>query len=92
MCQLQIALSLSLSILIAFTLSLQDNKEGLELLKVAIEKAGYTGRIEIGMDCAASEFYKDGKYDLNFKSPDSDPSKWLTSKRERDGVCVCVCV
>ena len=33
----------------------QNNKEGLELLVAAIEKAGYTGKIKIGMDCAASE-------------------------------------
>ncbi len=32
------------------------------------------------MDTAASEFYKDGKYDLDFKNPASDPSKWLTGK------------
>lgn len=30
------------------------------------------------MDVAASEFYKDGKYDLDFKNPNSDSSKWLT--------------
>jgi hypothetical protein len=34
-----------------------SNKEGLDLVKEAIEKAGYTGRIKIGMDVAASEFY-----------------------------------
>ena len=50
---------------------------GLELVKLAIEKAGYTGRIEIGMDVAASEFCKQGKYDLDFKNPDSDQSKWV---------------
>jgi len=50
---------------------------GLELLKVAIEKAGYTGRIEIGMDVAASEFCKDKKYDLDFKNPKSDPAAWV---------------
>lgn len=61
-----------------FAPNIQDNREGLELLKVAIEKAGYTGRIQIGMDSAASEFYKDGKYDLDFKNPNSDPSKWVT--------------
>ena len=61
-----------------FAPNIQDNKEGLELLKVAIEKAGYTDKVKIGMDCAASEFFKDGKYDLDFKSPDSDPSKWLS--------------
>jgi enolase len=50
-----------------FAPNIQDNKEGLELLKEAIEKAGYKGKVRIGMDVAASEFYKDGKYDLNFK-------------------------
>ena len=51
-----------------FAPSIQDNREGLELLKEAIEKAGYTGKIDIGMDCAASEFYKEGNYDLGFKT------------------------
>ncbi|CAB4010165.1 Alpha-enolase, partial [Paramuricea clavata] len=59
-----------------FAPNFQDNKEGLELLKEAIAKAGYTDKVEIGMDVAASEFYKDGKYDLDFKNKDSDPSKW----------------
>ncbi|KAL1417636.1 hypothetical protein MTO96_026688 [Rhipicephalus appendiculatus] len=35
------------------------------------------GKIFIGMDCAASEFFKDGKYDLDFKNPNSDPSKYV---------------
>lgn len=51
-----------------FAPSIQDNREGLELLKEAIEKAGYIGKIDIGMDCAASEFYTEGKYDLGFKT------------------------
>ncbi|RUS83742.1 hypothetical protein EGW08_008493 [Elysia chlorotica] len=62
-----------------FAPNIQENAEGLELLKEAIEKAGYTGKVEIGMDVAASEFCKDKKYDLDFKNKDSDPSKWLTS-------------
>lgn len=61
-----------------FAPNIQDNREGLELLKAAIEKAGYTGKVQIGMDCAASEFYRDGKYDLDFKNPDSDPTRRLT--------------
>ncbi|XP_014673770.1 PREDICTED: enolase-like [Priapulus caudatus] len=60
-----------------FAPNIQDNKEALELLKLAIEKAGYTGKIEIGMDVAASEFCKGKKYDLDFKNPKSDESKWL---------------
>ena len=41
----------------------------LDILVKAIEKAGYTGKIKIGMDVAASEFYdeKETKYDLNNK-------------------------
>lgn len=32
------------------------------------------------MDVASSEFYKEDakKYDLDFKNPDSDPTKWIT--------------
>lgn len=50
----------------------------MELLKTAISKAGYTDEVVIGMDVAASEFYRDGKYDLDFKSPD-EPSRYITS-------------
>ena len=28
---------------------------------------------------AASEFYKDGKYDLDFKNPETDEENWLSS-------------
>jgi enolase len=30
----------------------------------AIKSAGYEGKISIALDVASSEFYKDGKYDL----------------------------
>uniref|UniRef100_A0A8C0DJL1 phosphopyruvate hydratase n=1 Tax=Balaenoptera musculus TaxID=9771 RepID=A0A8C0DJL1_BALMU len=53
-----------------------ENKS-LELVKEAIDKAGYTEKIVIGMDVAASEFYRDGKYDLDFKSP-ANPSRYIT--------------
>nr|VZH91296.1 unnamed protein product [Spirometra erinaceieuropaei] len=62
-----------------FAPNIQDNMEGLELLKVAIEKAGYTGKVKIGMDVAASEFYQNGKYNLDFKNPNADPSKFITA-------------
>lgn len=64
-----------------FAPNVQDNREGLILLMDAIEKAGYTGRIKIGMDVAASEFYtKDGKYDLNFKKQPNDGSHVHTAQ------------
>jgi enolase len=33
------------------------------------------------MDVAAAEFYKDGKYDLDFKNPNSDPKDYLTGSQ-----------
>uniref|UniRef100_A0A8D2NJE2 phosphopyruvate hydratase n=1 Tax=Zosterops lateralis melanops TaxID=1220523 RepID=A0A8D2NJE2_ZOSLA len=60
-----------------FAPNILENSEALELLKEAIDKAGYTDKIVIGMDVAASEFYRDGKYDLDFKSPD-DPSRYIS--------------
>ncbi|OCT70555.1 alpha-enolase isoform X1 [Xenopus laevis] len=60
-----------------FAPNILENKEALELLKTAINKAGYPDKIVIGMDVAASEFYRDGKYDLDFKSPD-DPSRYIS--------------
>lgn len=41
----------------------------LDLLQTAIEKAGFTEKVVVGMDVAASEFHHEGKYDLDFKSP-----------------------
>ena len=43
-------------------------KEALDLIVTAIEQAGHTGKVNIAMDVASSEFYKDGKYDLDFKT------------------------
>jgi enolase len=63
-----------------FAPDIQDNKDGLELIKQAIAKAGYTDKIKIGMDVAASEFNKGGdKYDLDFKTKNNDGSKVLNS-------------
>eukprot|EP00931_Biecheleriopsis_adriatica_P088489 TRINITY_DN627_c0_g1_i1.p1 TRINITY_DN627_c0_g1~~TRINITY_DN627_c0_g1_i1.p1 ORF type:complete len:792 (-),score=213.65 TRINITY_DN627_c0_g1_i1:61-2436(-) len=61
-----------------FAPSVQDNNEALDVLMEAIKKSGHEGKVKIGTDVAASEFYKDGKYDLDFKNPDSKPSDWKT--------------
>ncbi|CAF9924621.1 MAG: hypothetical protein HETSPECPRED_005624 [Heterodermia speciosa] len=65
---------------------IQTAEEALELITEAIEKAGYTGQMNIAMDVASSEFYKEeaNKYDLDFKNPDSDPSKWITYEELAD--------
>merc|ERR1719352_617612 len=66
-----------------FAPNILDNKEGLDLVVEAIEKAGYTGKVKIGMDVAASEFWKDDKkmYDLDFKTEDNDGSQCLTGEK-----------
>jgi enolase len=65
---------------------IQTAEEALELIAAAIEKAGYTGRMHIAMDVASSEFYKEDekKYDLDFKNPDSDKTKWITYEQLAD--------
>ncbi|KAJ7313317.1 hypothetical protein JRQ81_004607 [Phrynocephalus forsythii] len=63
-----------------FAPNILENNEALELLKSAIEKAGYPDKVVIGMDVAASEFFRKGKYDLDFKSPD-DPNRYITGEK-----------
>jgi enolase len=49
-----------------FAPNLDSNETALKLIVEAISAAGYTPGedIAIGVDCAASEFYKDGKYHI----------------------------
>jgi len=49
-----------------FAPNLNSNTEGFELIMEAINKAGYIPGedVALGIDVAASEFYKDGKYEL----------------------------
>ena len=57
-----------------FAPSIDNTKEALDLIQEAIEKAGYKlgSDIFIGLDVAASEFYKDGYYNLEDKKMTSD--------------------
>ncbi|MDO6514717.1 MULTISPECIES: phosphopyruvate hydratase [unclassified Neptuniibacter] len=49
-----------------FAPNLASNEEALVVIKEAVSNAGYElGKdVTLALDCAASEFYKDGKYDL----------------------------
>jgi enolase len=53
-----------------FAPNVSGNDEAIELILRAIESAGYTpGQdVVLGLDCASSEFYKDGKYILASES------------------------
>ena len=50
-----------------FAPSVANHEAAIQLILDAIDKAGYTAgtQIAIALDCAASEFYKDGKYQLD---------------------------
>lgn len=48
-----------------FAPNLSSNEEAIEVILTAIEKAGYSQNdIKLALDVASSEFYKDGKYEL----------------------------
>jgi enolase len=49
-----------------FAPNLENNEAALQLIMQAIEKAGYQPGtdVAIGLDCASSEFFKSGKYEL----------------------------
>ncbi|CAB4254868.1 similar to Saccharomyces cerevisiae YHR174W ENO2 Enolase II [Maudiozyma barnettii] len=64
--------------------NIQTAEEALDLIVDAIKAAGHDGKVQIGLDCASSEFFKDGLYDLDFKNPQSDKSKWLTGVQLAD--------
>jgi enolase 1/2/3 len=50
-----------------FAPNLASNADALAIIKVAVADAGYTlgDDVTLALDCAASEFYKDGQYDLS---------------------------
>ncbi len=51
-----------------FAPHVKDSDEALGVLMEAIKKAGYEGKIQLALDCAANEYYKDGKYTVDGKT------------------------
>jgi len=64
--------------------SIGDGKEGFAILMQAIKDAGHLDQVQIGADIAASEFFRDGKYDLDFKAPEKDDSRYITPDQLAD--------
>ena len=63
---------------------LKTADEALELITEAIAKSGYTGKVKISMDPASSEFYENGKYNLDFKSNPSNPEEIISGEELAD--------
>jgi len=51
-----------------FAPRLKTHLEVLEILAASIKEGGYEGKVRLSLDCAASEYYKDGKYVLEGKA------------------------
>jgi enolase len=71
-----------------FAPNLKSNEEALEVILQAIDKAGYkAGKdIYLGLDAASSEFYRDGRYDLeceNRRFTASEFTKYLADLAAR---------
>src|SRR5699024_4163615 len=56
-----------------FAPDLESNRQALEVIVEAIEKAGYTvgDQIALGLDVASSEFYSDGAYTFEGEKRDA---------------------
>ena len=61
-----------------FAPNVPGHEAAIQLILEAIEKAGYVAgeQIALGLDCAASEFYKDGKYELSGEGLTLDAQQW----------------
>jgi enolase len=67
-----------------FAPALDGTEDALDSVKIAVEKAGYSwgDEIMIALDCAAAEFYVDGKY--NYAKFESETGKIRTSEEQAD--------
>ncbi len=61
-----------------FAPNVANHEAAIQMILEAIEKAGYKPgeQIALGLDCAASEFYKDGKYVLDAEGLSLDATEW----------------
>jgi enolase len=61
-----------------FAPSVASHEAAIQLILEAIDQAGYTAgtQVALGLDCAASEFYKDGKYRLEGEGLTLSAPEW----------------
>jgi enolase len=62
-----------------FAPSVASHEAAIQMILEAIDKAGYQAgsQIAIGLDCAASEFYKEGQYRLDGEGLTLAPVEWI---------------
>lgn len=64
-----------------FAAPLASHRDALLFLTDAIKQTGYNGKVEIAINAAAYDCYKDGAYDLDFKNPNSNPQEYVSSDK-----------
>jgi enolase len=62
-----------------FAPNVPNHEAAIQMILEAIDKAGYVAgeQIALGLDCAASEFYKDGKYVLAAEGLTLNADEWI---------------
>ncbi|MFM8610667.1 MAG: phosphopyruvate hydratase [Burkholderiaceae bacterium] len=61
-----------------FAPNVDNHEAAIQMILEAIDKAGYTAgeQIALGLDCASSEFFKEGKYHLGAEGLQLDAAQW----------------
>ena len=61
---------------------IQSNKEAFDIVVEGIKTAGYEGKFDIAIDVAASEFCKEGKYQLHRENKVLSSEEWIKLQEE----------
>ncbi|KAJ2951862.1 hypothetical protein O0L34_g4103 [Tuta absoluta] len=64
-----------------FSVPLAGHRDGLLFLTDAIKQCGYYGKVDVAINAAAGDMYKDGAYDIDFKNPNSNPQEYFASEK-----------
>lgn len=75
-----------------FAPPLSDTRQALDFLLKAVEKAGYRPGedVQLGLDCAASEFCRDGRYEMHGEQLHTDAAglcDWLAELASNYPIC-----
>jgi enolase len=64
-----------------FAPNVENHEAAIQMILQAIEKAGYKPgeQIALGLDCASSEFYKEGRYNLEAEGRQMDAGEWIAT-------------
>jgi len=70
-----------------FAPNVQSVDDTMETLMQAVKNAGHTDTVRFALDVAASEFFENGTYDLDFKTEKNDGSKKMTGEQLMNYYC-----